>query len=64
MRSARSTTSRAAGSTFRMMKLVTSSRSYAAALASRRFSSLVARSSMRWSRVAVSVAMAGLPELA
>ena len=47
MRSDRSTTSRAAGSAFRRMKLVTSSLSRAAAVARRRFSSLVARNSIR-----------------
>jgi len=52
IRSARSTTSRATGRAVRMMKLVRSSRSQAAAVVSKRFSSLVVRSSMRSSRVA------------
>src|SRR5690606_18763064 len=50
--SAFSTTSRAAGRTARMMKLVTSSRSWAAAAVKSRFSSRVVRNSMRSSRLA------------
>src|ERR1700730_2087883 len=57
IRSARSTTWRAAGNTLRMMKLVTSNRSYAAAIARRRFSSLVARSSIRSLRLVAVVRM-------
>ena len=60
IRSARSTTSRATGRAVRMMKLVRSSRSQAAAVVSKRFSSLVVRSSMRSSRVAGFVAMGSL----
>ena len=50
MRSNRSTMSRAAGNTLRRMKLVTSRLSWAAAAAKRRFSSLVARNSIRYER--------------
>jgi hypothetical protein len=53
MRSARFTTSQAAGRTLRKMKPVTSKRSCAAALASRRFSSLVMISSIQSFRVPV-----------
>src|SRR5690606_37304918 len=52
IRSALSTTSRAAGKTARMMKLVTSRRSWAAAAVKSRFSSRVVRNSIRSSRLA------------
>lgn len=57
IRSLRSTNSRAAGNTRRMMKLVTSSRSWAAAATKTRFSSFVARISIRSSRATASDAM-------